>query len=515
MAVLETNGSISVIPKSGGAARAPGPPTARIRSARLTVSRSGRPWRRRDRPAGPPSARPARPCAGRRPNTASERTVRSRPDSSSWIAAALVPGRRGDHVAQHGRVVAGLLREAGAALERLDHEVVGDVAREAEVDGGVDQRLHDEEHVGRAGAGDRGRHRDPLLVLDLQLRAERAQQGAGLVALVGGRGGRRVPDGHAVADPGRRVGHRPHDLVVAEGRDEGVGRRARRAPTGPAGPARSCGPISRPTLREHLRLDGEDDDVRAGDGLGVGRDGAGSRGPPPARRGARRAGGSRRPATASTRLPRSRPAIIASAMTPEPTVAIVRFARGDIAPEDSTGFGAVSGGAGQPASAASEREEPAGRRAARCPGSPPGASAASTTPGSCHVHGDARRAGRRPGPGAARSTPGGRRAGAGSRSEAAATSRPAPRTRPSRNAATTASAPGSPAPGRPPTGRRRGGGPAGRWATSRSRARSSAAPSGSEACSSPLSASSGEKKPTPAAGSSIRPAERQARRASG
>ena len=39
-----------------------------------------------------------------------------------------------------------------------------------------------------------------------------------------------------------------------------------------------------------------------------------------------------------TSLPRSSPTIIASAMTPEPTVAIVRFARGDIAPEDSTGL---------------------------------------------------------------------------------------------------------------------------------------------------------------------------------
>ena len=47
-----------------------------------------------------------------------------------------------------------LLREEGAALERLDDQVVGDVAREAQVDGRVDERLHDQEDVRRAGAAD-------------------------------------------------------------------------------------------------------------------------------------------------------------------------------------------------------------------------------------------------------------------------------------------------------------------------------------------------------------------------
>src|SRR5215210_4057292 len=55
--------------------------------------------------------------------------------------------RRRDHVAQLRRMHPRLLGEDGAALERLDDEVVRDVAREAEVDGSVDQRLHDEEHV--------------------------------------------------------------------------------------------------------------------------------------------------------------------------------------------------------------------------------------------------------------------------------------------------------------------------------------------------------------------------------
>ncbi len=41
----------------------------------------------------------------------------------------------------------------------------------------------------------------------------------------------------------------------------------------------------------------------------------------------------------STRLPRNSPAIMASAMTPEPTVAMVRLERGDIGPEDTTAIG--------------------------------------------------------------------------------------------------------------------------------------------------------------------------------
>ena len=120
-----------------------------------------------------------------------------------------------------------LLREERAALERLDDEVVGDVAREAEVDGRVDQGLHDQEDVGRAGPGDRGRHRDELLVVDLDLRAERAEQRAGLLALR-----RRTVSGVAyqtvmpAPELGGRVGHAPDDLVVAEGADEGPRRRA-------------------------------------------------------------------------------------------------------------------------------------------------------------------------------------------------------------------------------------------------------------------------------------------------
>ena len=85
-----------------------------------------------------------------------------------------------------------------------------------------------------------------------------------------------------------------------------------------------------PDLAEHLRLDPEQDDVGALDGLDVRGDRADAvfalEVLAPLR--ARVAGDD---LLGSTSLPRSRPAIIASAMTPEPTVAIVDFARGDIA----------------------------------------------------------------------------------------------------------------------------------------------------------------------------------------
>ena len=145
-------------------------PPFRRRSVAFARARSGG-RSRADASSWSPSSTVRRKAA----QTASDRTVRSRPDSSSWRAAARGAAGRGHHVAQLGRVHPGLLREERRALERLDDEVVGHVAREAEVDRGVDERLHDEEDVGRAGAADRGGHRDHLLVVDLELDAERAR----------------------------------------------------------------------------------------------------------------------------------------------------------------------------------------------------------------------------------------------------------------------------------------------------------------------------------------------------
>ncbi len=218
------------------------------RSARLLeLSLAASPARRRRRAARSiwsPSSTVRRNAA----HTASDRTVRRRPDSSSWMAAALVPAGRRDHVAQHRRVVARLLREAGAALERLDDEVVRDVAREAEVDGGVDQRLHHEEHVGGAGPRHRGRHRDPLLVLDLELRAQRAEQRLRLGALVlGAWPASRTRRSCPLPMRAGVLGIARDDLVVAEGRRRGRSSWARRAPTAPAARVAGAGPISRPT----------------------------------------------------------------------------------------------------------------------------------------------------------------------------------------------------------------------------------------------------------------------------
>src|SRR4051812_39582125 len=76
----------------------------------------------------------------------------------------------------------------------------------------------------------------------------------------------------------------------------------------------------------------------------------------------------------STRAPRSMPAIIASAMTPEPTVAIVDFARGDIA-RSIAARSCRSGGLGRAAASArlvaggrhARQEEAAGGRHAGVP----------------------------------------------------------------------------------------------------------------------------------------------------
>ena len=76
------------------------------------------------------------------------------------------------------------------------------------MDGRVDERLHDQEHVRRAGAADGGRHGHELLVLDLELGA----QAAGAAPRSASRWTRRdlwrgVPDGHAPAQLRGRVGH--------------------------------------------------------------------------------------------------------------------------------------------------------------------------------------------------------------------------------------------------------------------------------------------------------------------
>ena len=216
------------------------------------------------------------------------------------------PAGRGDHVPEDRRVVARLLREVGRALERLDHQVVGDVPREAEVDGRVDERLHDQEDVGRAGPGDRGGHRHELLVVDLELGAERLEERARLGPLLGGRLRGGVPDRHPATEPGRRVGHAPDDPAVAqvalEGRRGGPGDdRQDELVVAQVAADLAADPV------EHLGLDREQDDVGAGDRLERCPGPSGSRTASRARPAARPGDGWRRPGRGPRARPRRRP----------------------------------------------------------------------------------------------------------------------------------------------------------------------------------------------------------------
>jgi hypothetical protein len=165
-------------------------------------------------------------------------------------------------------VLGGGLGEGRTALQGLDDQVVGDVAREAQVDRGVDQGLHDQEDVSRPCAADRRGHVHEALVLDLEVGPESLQESPGLVALLLGHLRRGVPDGHTVADLGGRVGHAADDLAVAEqaGQDVAVGPGHDRHDqlVGPQVPAQLV-----PDLGQRLGLDREQDDVGVLRGLEV------------------------------------------------------------------------------------------------------------------------------------------------------------------------------------------------------------------------------------------------------
>ena len=196
--------------------------------------------------------------------------MRSRPDLELvQRRGARATGRR-DHVAQFGRMHAARLGEERAALEGLDDEVMGDVAREPEVHGRVDERLHDEEHIGGSGATDRRRHRDHPLVVHRQLGSERFQEGGRLLPLLGGDLRRRVPDRHPLAQSCRRVRHAPHDGAMPEyGRERGRGRSGDDADDELSLPE-VAGKLP-PDSNEHLRLNSQHDDVGLLHRLEVGR----------------------------------------------------------------------------------------------------------------------------------------------------------------------------------------------------------------------------------------------------
>jgi len=151
----------------------------------------------------------------------------------------------------------------------LYHQPLGDGPREAHVHTSVNQRLHEQEDVGRAGAAERRRHVEILLVLDEHLFAHRLQDLHGLLALRVGHGAGARPHRDALADLRRRVGHHAHDVLVAaqpfaqrgdgdagsDGEDEGI-RLDRAAQVGQH-------------FIHDLRFDGEHDDVGMAGATGV------------------------------------------------------------------------------------------------------------------------------------------------------------------------------------------------------------------------------------------------------
>ena len=100
--------------------------------------------------------------------------------SSSWRSAAIVvPPGLDDLLAQHRRVLAGLLEHRRGAVQRLHDQLGGGRAGQAQQDARLDHRLDDVEDVGRAGAADGGDRVEVLLGEPDDL-AARAQQLLGL-----------------------------------------------------------------------------------------------------------------------------------------------------------------------------------------------------------------------------------------------------------------------------------------------------------------------------------------------
>ncbi len=138
------------------------------------------------------------------------------------------PSRAGHLVLELARVGAGLDLQAGAAEHGLGRELQGGVARQADLDPGVRERLDDEEHVGRPAPRQPGHRVDERLLhrygepdgVEERLGQGHVQLGR---VLAGGDGG------GAGAHQGRRVGHGAHDAraapqLVLDGGDGHAGR---------------------------------------------------------------------------------------------------------------------------------------------------------------------------------------------------------------------------------------------------------------------------------------------------
>jgi len=160
-------------------------------------------------------------------------------------------------------MLAGGLGVLGRAEDGLDDDALRHFAAEADVDGAVDKGFHDQEDVGGSAGADGGGHVHLLLIVHVQLLAQRRKDAPHFLTggVRNGIGG--GPDGHAFADPGGGVGDRPHDGVVLEGGADGLyGDAGHNRHNGLAG---SEGHLSG-RRRELLGLDGQDSDVGAFEG---------------------------------------------------------------------------------------------------------------------------------------------------------------------------------------------------------------------------------------------------------
>jgi len=169
--------------------------------------------------------------------------------------------RRGDVLAQHRRVGAGVAQELGRSVQGLGRESGRDVAGQPEQDAGVDHGLGDVHDVGGARAGDR---RDGIEVLlgHGHDPADRGEKVGGTGEVLGGRGRAARHRRHALADGRGRVRHHAHDrgtgrnVRLEDGElDPGSERDHERAGRQRRGDAVERG-------RDVVRLDDDDDRLR-------------------------------------------------------------------------------------------------------------------------------------------------------------------------------------------------------------------------------------------------------------
>ena len=154
------------------------------------------------------------------------------------------------------------------AEHRLDDEVGGDLAREPEQDPRLDHRLRQEREVGRAGAGDGGNCVHVALG-DSDDAAEMGEHLLGQLEVPVVRVCAGADSGDSLVHDGGRVRHRADDRDA--GRDPALDQR-RRDGRGDREDG-LLGLEDLPDLAEQngevLRLDGDHDDRRVRDGLGV------------------------------------------------------------------------------------------------------------------------------------------------------------------------------------------------------------------------------------------------------